>query len=186
MILCHVNWFIFFQLQGTIDDCSCSVDTVDYYNNVKIYPRLRSLLVKDFFRYYKVNLAKECPYWVDDSKCAMRFCHVQHCEEKDIPPGLKGDVSSYHKVSISSYNCFVWHLISHFYYSFRWLHFVFHSTSKKFKHWQIVKRTWMLNSDTSIPASAIKCIENLKNGLIMMKLRITSAYWMIMSRVLNT
>uniref|UniRef100_A0A8D8MBB4 Ero1-like protein n=1 Tax=Culex pipiens TaxID=7175 RepID=A0A8D8MBB4_CULPI len=90
--------FCFCQLQGTIDDCSCNVDTVDYYNNVKIYPRLRSILVKDFFRYYKVNLAKECPFWVDDSKCAMRFCHVEHCEEKDIPPGLKGDVSSYQKV----------------------------------------------------------------------------------------
>lgn len=89
--------FCFCQLQGTIDDCSCNVDTVDFYNNVKIFPRLRSLLVKDFFRYYKVNLMKECPFWVDDSKCAMRFCHVEHCEEKDIPPGLKGDVSSYHK-----------------------------------------------------------------------------------------
>lgn len=44
---------------------------------------------------------KECPFWVDDSKCAMRFCHVEQCEEKDIPPGLKGDVSSYHKVSSS-------------------------------------------------------------------------------------
>lgn len=88
-----------FQLQGTIDDCSCNIDTVDYYNNVKIYPRLQSLLVKDFFRYYKVHLNKECPFWVDDSKCAMRFCHVEHCEEKDIPPGLKGDASSYHKVS---------------------------------------------------------------------------------------
>ncbi|XP_053657605.1 ero1-like protein [Anopheles marshallii] len=89
--------FCFCQLQGTIDDCSCSVDTVDYYNNIKIYPRLKSLLVKDFFRYYKVHLNKECPFWVDDSKCAMRFCHVEHCEEKDIPPGLKGDASSYHK-----------------------------------------------------------------------------------------
>nr|XP_029718852.1 ero1-like protein [Aedes albopictus]XP_029718866.1 ero1-like protein [Aedes albopictus] len=89
--------FCFCQLQGTIDDCSCNVDTVDFYNNVKIFPRLRSLLVKDFFRYYKVNLMKECPFWVDDSKCAMRFCHVEQCEEKDIPPGLKGDVSSYHK-----------------------------------------------------------------------------------------
>ncbi|XP_058821595.1 ero1-like protein [Topomyia yanbarensis] len=89
--------FCFCQLQGTIDDCSCNVDTVDYYNNVKIYPRLRSLLVKDFFRYYKVNLVKECPFWVDDSKCAMRYCHVQQCEEKDIPPGLKGDTSSYLK-----------------------------------------------------------------------------------------
>uniref|UniRef100_U5EX41 Putative endoplasmic reticulum oxidoreductin-1-like protein n=1 Tax=Corethrella appendiculata TaxID=1370023 RepID=U5EX41_9DIPT len=83
----------FCQLQGTIDDCSCNVDTVDYYNNVKIYPRLKSLLVKDYFRYYKVNLRRQCPFWADDSKCAMRFCHVEYCEENSIPPGLKGETN---------------------------------------------------------------------------------------------
>lgn len=43
-----------FQLEGQIDDCSCNIDTVDYFNNVKIYPRLKSLLNKDYFRFYKV------------------------------------------------------------------------------------------------------------------------------------
>lgn len=78
------------QLKGSIDDCSCSVDTVDHYNNNKIFPRLKSLLVRDYFRFYKVNLRKDCPFWADDSKCAMRSCHVHMCEEKDVPEGLKG------------------------------------------------------------------------------------------------
>lgn len=78
------------QLKGSIDDCSCNIDTVDYFNNNKIHPRLKSLLVRDFFRYFKVNLKKDCPFWPDDSKCAMRSCHVSPCEEKDIPEGLKG------------------------------------------------------------------------------------------------
>ena len=38
-----------------MDDCECNVDTVDFFNNVKIFPRLQSLLVKDFFRFYKVT-----------------------------------------------------------------------------------------------------------------------------------
>ncbi|CAD7083353.1 unnamed protein product [Hermetia illucens] len=80
----------FCELQGSINDCSCTVDTVDHFNNMKIFPRLQSLLIKDFFRFYKVNLRQECPFWADDSKCAMRFCHVQSCEDKDIPEGLKG------------------------------------------------------------------------------------------------
>ncbi|XP_014224509.1 ero1-like protein [Trichogramma pretiosum] len=80
----------FCKLNGAIDDCSCTVDTVDYFNNAKIYPRLQSLLVRDYFRFYKVNLNRPCPFWVDDSKCAMRYCHVQPCKEKDIPVGLKG------------------------------------------------------------------------------------------------
>lgn len=37
-----------------------------------------------------MNLKKECPFWVDDSKCAMRSCHVSTCEDKDVPEGLKG------------------------------------------------------------------------------------------------
>lgn len=93
------------QLQGSINDCSCTVDTVDHFNNMKIFPRLQSLLIKDFFRFYKVNLRQECPFWADDSKCAMRFCHVQSCEDKDIPEGLKGQPdqpeSPAQKVSIS-------------------------------------------------------------------------------------
>lgn len=44
----------FCQLSGKIDECSCNIDTVDHFNNVKVYPRLSSLLVKDYFRFYKV------------------------------------------------------------------------------------------------------------------------------------
>ncbi|TMW39956.1 hypothetical protein DOY81_014965, partial [Sarcophaga bullata] len=55
---------------------------------MKIFPRLSSLLLKNYFRFYKVNLHRDCPFWPDDSKCAMRFCQVQNCEEKSIPKGL--------------------------------------------------------------------------------------------------
>ncbi|KAJ8934535.1 hypothetical protein NQ318_012914 [Aromia moschata] len=80
----------FCQLSGKIDECTCNIDTVDHFNNVKIYPRLKSLLVKDYFRFYKVNLRRPCPFWTDDSRCAMRYCHVKSCEEDDIPIGIKG------------------------------------------------------------------------------------------------
>lgn len=76
------------QLEGSINDCSCEVDTVDHFNNIKIFPRLSSLLMKNYFRFYRVNLHRDCPFWPDDSKCAMRFCQVENCEEKSIPKGL--------------------------------------------------------------------------------------------------
>lgn len=57
---------------------------------MKIYPRLRSLLIKDYFRFYKVNLKRDCPFWADDSRCAIRHCHVEACDEGTIPPGIKG------------------------------------------------------------------------------------------------
>lgn len=78
----------FCQLSGRIDECTCNIDTVDHFNNIKIYPRLRSLLRKDYFRYFKVNLRRECPFWHDDGKCAIRYCHVQPCGE--VPIGIKG------------------------------------------------------------------------------------------------
>ena len=35
-----------------------------------------------FFCYIiQVNLNKGCPFWVDDSKCAMKNCHVDVCNE---------------------------------------------------------------------------------------------------------
>ncbi|XP_034253391.1 ero1-like protein isoform X1 [Thrips palmi] len=79
----------FCKLEGQIDDCSCNVDTVDHFNNMKIFPRLQSLLSADYFRFYKVNLKRDCPFWTDDSRCAIRYCNVQACQEEDIPPGLK-------------------------------------------------------------------------------------------------
>lgn len=78
----------FCQLKGVIDDCSCSVETLDSFNNLKLYPRLNSLLQYDYFRYWKVNLKKECPFWEDDSKCAIRYCSVKPCT--DVPEGIKG------------------------------------------------------------------------------------------------
>lgn len=80
------------QLKGSVDDCSCNVDTVDYYNNVKIYPRLKSILSSNYFRFFKVNLHNECPFWKDSAfQCAMKFCHVKACDKNDLPLGLKGE-----------------------------------------------------------------------------------------------
>ncbi|XP_017784756.1 PREDICTED: uncharacterized protein LOC108568285 isoform X1 [Nicrophorus vespilloides] len=88
--------------EGQIDDCSCNVDSLDNFNNNKIYPRLQSLLTKDYFRFYKVNLKKDCPYWADDSRCAMKYCHVEACHEEDIPAGLKAVVAPHNKYTMES------------------------------------------------------------------------------------
>ncbi|KAF2356936.1 Endoplasmic reticulum oxidoreductin 1 [Trinorchestia longiramus] len=74
------------QLKGLIDDCSCSVESIDNFNNVHVYPILNSLLKRDFFRYWKVNLQKPCPFWPDDGRCTMRYCSVEKCE---APPGVR-------------------------------------------------------------------------------------------------
>ena len=43
-----------FQLEGEIEDCKCNYESVDSFNNAKIFPILDDLLTKDYFRFYKV------------------------------------------------------------------------------------------------------------------------------------
>lgn len=98
-----------FCLHGQIDDCSCNVDTVDYYNNLKVYPRLRSLLYKNYFRFFKVNLKRPCPFWADDSRCSIRDCSVKPCNEEQLPEGLKihpaSNFNKYSKEAQESEDC---------------------------------------------------------------------------------
>lgn len=36
-------------------------------------------------------MKRPCPFWHDDSRCAMRYCHVESCSKEQIPEGLKGN-----------------------------------------------------------------------------------------------
>ncbi|XP_019501695.1 PREDICTED: ERO1-like protein alpha [Hipposideros armiger] len=44
----------FCQVSGYLDDCTCDVETIDKFNNYRLFPRLQTLLESDYFRYYKV------------------------------------------------------------------------------------------------------------------------------------
>ncbi|XP_033112221.1 ERO1-like protein alpha isoform X2 [Anneissia japonica] len=79
----------FCQLSGTVDDCNCEVQSVDTFNNYKIYPILPTILPTDYFKYYKANLIKECPFWSDSAKCKKEQCKVSPCKEEDVPCGLR-------------------------------------------------------------------------------------------------
>lgn len=81
----------FCELSGQVDDCDCKIDSVLKFNNLDIKPRLRSLLERDYFKFYKVNLNKPCPFWADDGSCAFESCAVCPCSEDEIPCGLKED-----------------------------------------------------------------------------------------------
>ncbi|KAG9481444.1 hypothetical protein GDO78_010591 [Eleutherodactylus coqui] len=45
----------FCQVAGYLDDCTCDVETIDEFNNKKLFPKLQKLLETDYFRYYKVG-----------------------------------------------------------------------------------------------------------------------------------
>ncbi|KAG8561600.1 hypothetical protein GDO81_015405 [Engystomops pustulosus] len=79
----------FCQVAGYLDDCTCDVETIDQFNNNKLFPKLQKLLETDYFRYYKANLKKPCPFWKDNSHCGIRDCAVQPCPTDAVPPGIK-------------------------------------------------------------------------------------------------
>merc|ERR1719446_574768 len=48
----------FCKLEGQIDDCSCQVNTVDDFNNKKIYARLKSLVAKTSLDTFSISQTK--------------------------------------------------------------------------------------------------------------------------------
>eukprot|EP00871_Galdieria_phlegrea_P005669 jgi/Galph1/6102/GphlegSOOS_G4648.1 len=68
-----------------IEDASCDVHTLHWENAVKLNRKLSNLVARTFFRIFKVDLTKECPFWPDDGQCALRDCSVCACSEDEIP-----------------------------------------------------------------------------------------------------
>ncbi|XP_077180175.1 ERO1-like protein alpha [Paroedura picta] len=79
----------FCQVTGHLDDCTCDIETLDAFNNYRVFPRLQTLLENDYFRYYKVNLKRKCPFWDVLSHCGIRDCAVEPCQSNKIPDGIK-------------------------------------------------------------------------------------------------
>ncbi|KAM4663510.1 ERO1-like protein alpha [Discoglossus pictus] len=87
----------FCQVTGYLDDCLCDVESIDQFNNHKLYPKLQKLLERDYFKYYKVNLKKPCPFWGDSNRCGVRDCAVKPCDSNEVPYGIKASSFKYTK-----------------------------------------------------------------------------------------
>nr|XP_031317966.1 ERO1-like protein beta [Camelus dromedarius] len=89
-----------FSVTGVLDDCLCDVDSIDNFNTFKIFPKIKKLQERDYFRYYKVNLKRPCPFWAEDGHCSIKDCHVEPCPESKVPVGIKaGGANKYLKVA---------------------------------------------------------------------------------------
>ena len=78
----------FCQLKGNIDDCECEFQSVNMFNNYKMHARIMSLLKNNYFRFFRVNLDKPCPFWIADGGCRLKSCAVEVCTPGEIPPGI--------------------------------------------------------------------------------------------------
>uniref|UniRef100_A0A803YHR0 Endoplasmic reticulum oxidoreductase 1 beta n=1 Tax=Meleagris gallopavo TaxID=9103 RepID=A0A803YHR0_MELGA len=77
----YVLTAVFLVLTGVLDDCLCDIESIDDFNTFKIFPKIQKLQERDYFRYYKVNLKRPCPFWADDGHCSIKDCHVEPCPE---------------------------------------------------------------------------------------------------------
>mmetsp|Transcript_54406 Transcript_54406/g.107996 ORF Transcript_54406/g.107996 Transcript_54406/m.107996 type:complete len:604 (+) Transcript_54406:214-2025(+) len=75
------------RLDGQIvGDCSCDFETVDAATHDYFHPLLEKLQQTTFFRYFKVGLDEECPFWDDSSEmCALKDCAVEACKPEAVP-----------------------------------------------------------------------------------------------------
>ena len=67
------------QLTGTVADSSCRSDTLGATAKA-LEEDLKNLTATDFFRHWRVDLYKDCPFWQDNSLCYMRDCAVETCD----------------------------------------------------------------------------------------------------------
>ncbi|XP_073283962.1 endoplasmic reticulum oxidoreductin-1-like isoform X2 [Primulina huaijiensis] len=74
---------------GIVGDCCCDYETMDTINEAVLHPLLQELVKTSFFRYFKVKLWCECPFWPDDGMCELRDCSVCECPEDEFPEPFK-------------------------------------------------------------------------------------------------
>lgn len=74
---------------GIVEDCCCDYETVDSLNGAVLNPLLQELVTTPFFRYFKVKLWCDCPFWPDDGMCRLRDCSVCECPDNEFPEPFK-------------------------------------------------------------------------------------------------
>nr|XP_019043494.1 endoplasmic oxidoreductin 1 [Kwoniella bestiolae CBS 10118]OCF22424.1 endoplasmic oxidoreductin 1 [Kwoniella bestiolae CBS 10118] len=84
---------------GPIESTHCLYETVESLNK-KLFPTLHELVTYPFFKHYKVDLYKECPYWSENGFCMNRNCGVEEANEDDIPEKWRAKALS--EVQVSS------------------------------------------------------------------------------------
>jgi ERO1-like protein alpha len=85
-------------LEDELVEDTCELKTLAQVNHEHLKPLLGQLVRQTFFKYFKLNLYQDCPFWVQEMLCGLQGgCNVCECDENEIP--LPWKVSSTDKVS---------------------------------------------------------------------------------------
>jgi ERO1-like protein alpha len=73
-----------------IDDCCCKVESVSSENKRFLKPWLDKIVDRTFFKFFKLNLYKECSHWAVSSFCSRGGgCNICECDKNEIPVAWK-------------------------------------------------------------------------------------------------
>ncbi|CAI2362017.1 unnamed protein product [Moneuplotes crassus] len=73
---------------GSISDVCTTVEELRVIN-YEIHPHLNRLRGSEFFRIFRVNLDRRCPFWEAEGRCITNKCTVDECETKEVPQQFK-------------------------------------------------------------------------------------------------
>lgn len=66
--------------KGPIETTLCDYESIDSVND-QLYARLNELVHTPFFRYFQVDLYRECPFWQENGFCMNRECGITTVDE---------------------------------------------------------------------------------------------------------
>ncbi|KAH7929869.1 endoplasmic oxidoreductin [Leucogyrophana mollusca] len=69
---------------GPIETTMCHYETVESVNE-ELYSNLKELVQTPFFKYFQVDLYRECPFWHENGFCMNRECGITTVDESEIP-----------------------------------------------------------------------------------------------------
>ncbi|KAF7981891.1 hypothetical protein HWV62_31473 [Athelia sp. TMB] len=69
---------------GPIETTLCDYESIESVNE-DLFHNLKELVHTPFFKYFQVDLYRECPFWEDYGACMNRDCGITTVDESEIP-----------------------------------------------------------------------------------------------------
>ncbi|EJF65331.1 endoplasmic oxidoreductin [Dichomitus squalens LYAD-421 SS1] len=69
---------------GPIETTACDYETVESVTET-LYNELHSLVETPFFKFFRADLYRECPFWQENGFCMNRECGITTVDESEIP-----------------------------------------------------------------------------------------------------
>ncbi|PCH43784.1 endoplasmic oxidoreductin [Wolfiporia cocos MD-104 SS10] len=71
-------------LTGPIETTLCDYESIESVND-ELFEELHALVETPFFKYFRVDLYRECPFWQENGFCMNRECAITTVDESEIP-----------------------------------------------------------------------------------------------------